>query len=1053
MLKGYASVLFATCVLAGLCVCASAQAAGQGLEVVGSFAPTNLTPGGQGTLDLYVYNTGAVAGEAPVVVTDTLPAGVSATGGAGCTGTTLVTCEAEGLVTGGRPTQISIPVSVAANVAPGSEAVDRVIVNGGGASNAASATVPVRFGPAAPGLGFSLFDGWFSNANGTVDTQAGSHPYELTLALGFDNDGAGPSGGEPRGLDLDLPPGLISDARAVPQCARALFDAQGGQPSEAGGCPPATVIGEDTLVIAGHKPVTVAVYNLQPPPGVMAELGFSAYSTHVVVDMSIRGSQGYGLVARFTKMPQLHVLFDSLTLWGVPAEEANNPGRGGNPADTPPAALLTLPSSCGSSLAFSAEIAGTWEDPSASATGSFLAHDGRQAPIELAACDHLGFPPALTAAPDTAQGDTPAGVTVELTTPEEELSSPLNLAISNMQTTTVTLPQGLAVNPGFANALVACQPSEDGLGAEGPPTCPASSKIGEAEIETPLIKGKLTGNVYILQSQPPDIKLVAAASGDGANLKLQGTLELNGATGQPTLTLAETPQLPLATLRVVFDGGAQAVLATPPICGQYTTDADFTPSSSPAGQDVLLSKSFAIESGPGGTPCTAQLPFDPTMAAGSSTDQAGGYVSFSMLLERGDGQQRISAVQFKMPPGLQGMIAKVPLCAEPQAAAGTCPQASQVGHVVLGAGPGPYPLFIPQAGGAAAAIYLTGPYQGAPYGLSIGLPLVAGPFNLGTEVLRAKIEVDPHTGQWTIVTGSLPRIAGGIPLDLRALDLTLDRPGFMFNPTDCNPTSVTGAVSSFEGATVPVESHFQVGSCQVLKFEPHLTIATQAKTSKAAGASLTLKLTSPTGVPSASEAEAEANLQTLALKLPKQLTPRPTTVKQACAASVFAVDPANCPAASVVGSATATTPILPVPLTGPAYYVSHVGQALPSLTIVLQSSGVTLDLVASVVTSKAKVSTVTFTEVPDIPVSALEVTLAEGPHSAFAASADLCKGALAAPSELVGQNGATVKQSTKLTVSGCHKAKAAKKSRKAKGGKTHRATARKPRKHRRGGQA
>jgi hypothetical protein len=1027
MSRGYASLLLAAWALVVLCACSSARAAGQGWEIVGSFAPTNLAPGGTGTLDLYVYDTGSVPSEGPVTVTDKLPEGVQATGGAGCVGTQEVACELPETATGVAPVLVKIPVSVKGNVPAGSEVVDRAAVSGGGASGEASTSIPIKFSSTSTGLGLSIFDGWFSEADGAVDTQAGSHPYELTLALGFNNDGTSPAGGEPHELNLDLPSGLIFDGRAVPQCERAVFDAQEGGLFLPGECAPSTVIGEDTMTVAGHGPVTVPVYNLQPPPGVMAELAFGAYSTHTIVDLGVRDDGSYGVLAHMGKVPQLHVLFDSLTLWGVPAEESHNLGRASNAANTVPAALLTLPPSCGSPPVFTAEILDTWEDANAAGTASFPGHDEAQAPIGLTGCDHLGFAPTMTAAPDTSHGDTPAGLTAEINALQETLSDPANLSVADLHNTTITLPQGVVVNPGFANALQTCQPSEARLESEGPPTCPASSKIGEVEIEMPLVKSDLTGTMYILASQPPNLRLLASASGDGIDLKLQGTLHLNEATGQPTLTLEQMPQLPFSAVRVIFDGGAQAALVTPALCGLYATSADLESSGSPLLQDVFDSKTFAIESGPGGAPCTSQLPFAPSLSAGSSTDQAGGSVGFSMLLERGDGQQRISSMQLKLPPGVSGMFSKVALCGEPQAGAGDCPEASQVGHVTFGAGPGPYPLFIPQAGQPSPAIYLTGPYQGAPFGLSIVLPLIAGPFDLGTEVVRARIEVDPGTGQLSVVTGSLPRIAGGIPLDLRTLSLDLDRPGFMFNPTNCDPNSVTGVVSSFEGATVPVESHFQVGSCQALRFEPHLSLSTQAKTSKAHGASLTAKILYPNLPASAgNEAEAQANIQTLKLQLPKRLSFRRSTIALACPASVFEAAATSCPAASVVGHAIALTPMLSAQLTGSVYYVAHAGQALPSIDAVLQGAGVTLDLTGSATSSKGAVSAIAFSQMPDIPTSLLEVSLPEGAHSALAASGSLCKGKSVAPTELGGQNGALIKQSTKLEVGGCPKAKAAK---------------------------
>ncbi len=379
------------------------------------------------------------------------------------------------------------------------------------------------------------------------------------------------------------------------------------------------------------------------------------------------------------------------------------------------------------------------------------------------------------------------------------------------------------------------------------------------------------------------------------------------------------------------------------------------------------------------------------------------------------------------------MISNVPLCGEPQAELGTCSSASQIGHTIVGAGPGPYPLFIPQAGQPPAAIYLTGPYKGAPFGLSIVVPIIAGPFNLGTEIVRARIDVDPSTAQITITTDPLPQIVKGVPADLRSIDAVVDRPGFMFNPTNCEAMSFSGTARSIQGASAPISSRFQVGSCQALKFQPDFKLSSNGKTSRLRGASLHAKITYPTGPLGANQATSQANIGKVKIELPKRLPSRLTTLQKACRAAVFEADPANCPAASIVGSAKALTPELPVPLVGPAYFVSHGGEAFPSLIAVLQGDNVRIDLVGTTFISKAGVTSSTFKQVPDAPVSTFELTLPEGPYSALAANGNLCTGsALKAPTEFVGQNGAVVKQDTAISITGCPKKHKASKTKKAK---------------------
>ena len=427
------------------------------------------------------------------------------------------------------------------------------------------------------------------------------------------------------------------------------------------------------------------------------------------------------------------------------------------------------------------------------------------------------------------------------------------------------------------------------------------------------------------------------------------------------------------------------------------------------------------------------------MIAGSTTDQAGGYTSFSLLLTRPDDQQRIGNLQFKTPEGLLGMISKIPLCPEPQAAQGTCSSASQIGHTVVEAGPGPYPLVVPQPGQPPAPIYLTGGYKGAPYGLSIVVPLVVGPFTLQTQIVRAKIEVDPLTTQLTVTTDPLPQIIDGVPADLRAINAVIDRPGFMFNPTGCEPGSFSGTATGTEGASAPISSHFQMGSCRSLTFKPNFKVSTSGKTSRKDGASLDAKILYPTGALGDNQASSQSNVKMVKVDLPKQLPSRLTTLQKACPSQTFEANPASCPGDSRVGSATAITPVLPVTLTGPAYFVSYGGAKFPELVVVLQGYGVTVYLHGETFISKAGITSSTFRKVPDVPITSFELQLPEGPYSALAANGNLCTTKLAMPTAFTGQNGAVIKQSTPISVSGCtkHKTTNTKKSKKA--GKGHKA--------------
>jgi hypothetical protein len=1074
MSRKYVSLLVALCSLGLLCSAPAASAAAPGWEVFTHIAPTYLAPGGEGQIQLYVYNVGAAASES-ATVTDVLPTGVKATSRAlylengveealategTCSGATEVVTCSTGRVPQGDILEITIGVTVEPGLAQESEAVNRVTVAGGGALSPASESKPVKFSSATPGFGLSGFDAWLTNANGMADTQAGSHPYEITVVYTVNSSGAGafyeePLGGQTRDIVVNLPPGFVGNPTAVPRCTRQQFDGEviGGKVGKPS-CPPATQVGVDQTTLQGF-PLAFKVYNLIPPAGVAAQFGFQLSGNPVFLDAGVRTgganalSGDYGISEHVT-VPQKEVIYNATTIWGVPGEASHdNQREGESPSGAGLKPFLTVPTSCEGPQEISLEIPNTWESESTHASASILTHDGSGVPIGFTGCDHLGFEPSISAAPDTSRADTPAGLTVNVEAPEQGLNNAEGLSTSNIKDTTVALPAGVAINPGQAAGLVACQPGEDGVGTEGPPSCPNASKVGTVEIETPLLADKLQGNVYILPADPPNLQLLVAASGDGVNLKLIGNVHLNEATGQLVTTFSNTPELPFSDLKLSFSGGAQAALETPALCGTYETISDFIPWSTPLVSDAFPFSSFTITSGPDGTPCQKPLPFKPELIAGATTDQAGGYTSFSLLLQRGDGQQRINSLQFKTPEGLLGMISKVPLCGEPQAAEGTCSATSQIGHTVVTAGPGPYPLVVPEPGQPPAPIYLTGGYDGAPYGLSIVVPLVTGPFNLGKIVVRGRIEVDPHTAQLTVTTDPFPQVIDGIPDDLRVINAVIDKPGFMFNPTSCAPMAFGGTATSVEGTTSPISSHFQVGSCQALKFQPNFKVSTSAKTSRADGASLDAKIVYPVGNLGFNQASSQSNIQIVKVELPKRLPSRLTTLQKACPAAVFEANPANCPAASAVGHATAITPVLPVPLSGPAYFVSHGNESFPSLIVVLQGYGVTVDLVGTTFISKQGITSSTFKQVPDVPIQSFELVLPEGPYSALAANGNLCKGSMTMPTEFTGQNGAFLKQSTKMTVTGCPKTKkvTTKHKQKTKGKKTKKKSKAKGGKH------
>ncbi len=676
--------------------------------------------------------------------------------------------------------------------------------------------------------------------------------------------------------------------------------------------------------------------------------------------------------------------------------------------------FLTNPTSCGVPLANDVSM-DSWEEPfeesqpfSYPVNGEYLLTGPTGNPLQTIGCGRLNFAPEAEIRPETSAASTPTGLDVAIKVPQNE--RPEGLAEAHLKNAVVTLPQGVVISPSVANGLQACSSAQVGLNNGNAPSCPEASKIGDVTVTTPLLETPLVGSVYVAaQGDNPFGSLLAiyiVAEGDGVVIKLAGHVQVDPATGQLTTTFDENPQLPFSELKLHLYGGPRAPLAMPAACSGYAPSAQLTGWN--GAMVVPVIESFSVNSG-----CSHG--FSPSFSAGVSNNVAGGFAPFSTTISRPDGDQMLGGVSVTAPPGLSAMVSQVPLCGEPLAAEGKCSQGSLIGHTTAIAGPGPYPVTV-----GGGQVFLTGPYKSAPFGLSIVVPAVAGPFNLGNITVRAALYVDPHTARVTVVSDPLPTIEQGIPLQVRAINVVLDRSGFTFNPTSCNPLTVNGEIASDEGASVAVSSRFQAADCASLAFKPKFSVSTQGATSKAKGASLKVKVASGSG---------QANIARVEVKLPKQLPSRLTTLRQACLAATFEANPATCPAGSLVGSAKATTPVLPVPLAGPVYLVSHGGEAFPDVVVILQGEGVRLDLTGNTNVSKGITSS-TFASVPDQPVSTFELTLPEQSNSALTTDlpakdhGDLCGVKLTMPTTIDGQNGAQVTRSTAIAVTGCPKIKA-----------------------------
>jgi hypothetical protein len=509
------------------------------------------------------------------------------------------------------------------------------------------------------------------------------------------------------------------------------------------------------------------------------------------------------------------------------------------------------------------------------------------------------------------------------------------------------------------------------------------------------------------------LRLLLQVQGAGVILKKEGTVYADPSTGQLTTTFKNIPQLPFNELELQFANGLRAPLATPQSCGTFTTTSDLTPWSSPVTPDATSLSQFTISWNGEGEACPPSVPFAPSFSAGTSNPDAGQFSPLTVTFNREDREQDIAGIQVTTPPGLSGILTGVSLCGEPQASLGTCPEASRIGSMTAAAGAGSHPFY------EKGSLYLTGPYEGAPFGLSIVVPTVAGPFNLGNVVVRARIDIDPQTAALTVTSDPLPQIIDGVPLRLRTANVTVDREHFVFNPSSCEQLHIDATITGRQGAIDHASAPFAVSGCAGLHFGPTFKVSTAGHTSRADGASLVAELTVPAG--------AQSNIAKVKVELPKQLPARLTTLQKACLAATFEANPASCPSGSLVGYAKVLTPLLPVTLSGPAYFVSHGDAKFPELIIVLEGYGVRVDLHGETFISKKGITSSTFSDVPDVPFNSFELYLPQTKNSALAANGNLCTEKLGMPTSFTAQDGAKITQTTKITVTGCSKSKAKRK--------------------------
>jgi hypothetical protein len=855
-------------------------------------------------------------------------------------------------------------------------------------------------------------------------TQAAGHPplgitgFEVNTEPGVLPGSRKPIGNV-RNVRVDIPPGLSVNPDATcsaeelqkntcagkGQCEQSQF--------EATACPAQSKVGEDEIdgyvLVAGLEHVSVPMYNLVPPPGVPAEFGLDVKLGVVEVKILIVGGISWykeGPTSENAGVPtgDYHEYF---TIKEIPntveivKTRLKFTGTVGN------GTFITLPSACGTQISYlHADFYGH--------EGQFLSYQTLSGyppkAISVSGCNEVPFTPSVKVTPATSQSDRADGPKVEVRVPQDESSSTLD--DSTVRDAYVALPEGLTLNPAAASGLEACSDAQFHKGSNAPIACPPGSLLGTVAIEAAqLPPGSLTGNVYVGQplSNSPEsgqeyrIFMAAESPRYGVGVRLEGHVYANNTTGRLTTAVLEAPQLPFSDFILNFNS-AHNPLANPLACGSATTNSMLVPYS--GNPPALPSEAFAVDFDGKGGACPSPLPFavgqttavNPTTAAASPT--------FSFNLARPEGQQYVSKLTTTLPSGLLGRITAIkPLCGEPQASTGQCPAGSEIGTAAVTAGSGAKPLAL------SGRVYLTGPYGGQPYGLSVAVPAQkVGPYDYGTIVTRASVGVEPFSGR-VVVSSQLPTVVGGAPIRLRSLSVNVTRRGFMLNPTNCDSLAVQTALISTFGTAGSASSPFQATGCSVLPFKPKLIASTKAKTSRVIGAALKAKITIPPGM--------QANIRSVFVSLPKQLPARTSTLNLACREATFTANPYSCPPGAYVGTAIVATPVLPEPLRGSAVLVSHGGRAFPDLDLLLGGDGGVNVILVGHTNIVKNITSSEFASLPDVPVSSVEVKLPQGKKSALGSNGNLCKKRLFMPTVLTGQNGKTVRQRTRIAVAGC----------------------------------
>jgi hypothetical protein len=841
---------------------------------------------------------------------------------------------------------------------------------------------------------------------GPSSSQAGGHPdfhsfivFANRISLEFSGTAGTCFCEDVNDVITHLPAGFIGSPLATPQCSRLDLASRT--------CSPSTQVGWARIALGTPEAPSyyeIPTFNVEPNPDQAAVLGLMvplAESPAYIV-LSARTGGDYGLDAK-------------IRLWGVPADPVHDAERAPiglrfcnnsvtcfephvSSAELLP--FLDAPTVCGEPLSFTQELF-TYSHESATKIAPWPATTG---------CDQLTFNPSIYAQPTTKQTDSASGLDADLSVPQE--FSPSAPSPSEIRSLTMTLPEGMSINPNAADGKTSCSDAAARIGFEDEAECPDFAKVGTLTLNTPALSAPIPGSIYIGEPQPGNrYRLILTANGFATHIKLLGTVEPDPHTGQLVASFHNLPQAPFSDFNLHFFGSERGLLSTPTQCGTYPVKSTFTPwdESLPVQSSTQF---FNLDAGPGGAPCPPPTrPFDPSLSAGSSEATAGSHSAFSLQLTRQDGDQNLTALSVATPPGFSATLAGIPYCPDAALSAAaeagysgreeqetpSCPAASQIGTASTGVGAGDHPVFIP------GKVYLAGPYKGAPLSLAVITPAISGPYDLGDVVVRAALHIDPATARVTAISDPLPQIRDGVLLRLRSVRINLNRPDFVLNPTNCDPFSVDALVTGDQGFVASPSAHFQVANCANLPFDPRFALRFSGSTKRTGNPALAANITYPSG-------SGYANIASTQVTLPDSELIDNAHLQAPCTLKQFAEK--TCPPSTVIGFAKADTPLLDRPLEGPVY-LRNGPHKLPDIVAALSGQIGEIDLVGRVDSINNRLRT-TFGAVPDAPISHFTLSLDGGHRGLIESTEGLCVMQQRADVQMVGQNGKVIKARKKI---------------------------------------